>query len=77
MDTWRLDASVSFGLAVPGRPMQSLVAGDRERRTASATGRDRRSRAGVREPQLCDDPHAGLSRTRTPAMPRDKAVANG
>jgi uncharacterized membrane protein YeaQ/YmgE (transglycosylase-associated protein family) len=33
----------------------------RERRMASATGRDRRSRAGVREPQLCDDPHAGLS----------------
>jgi hypothetical protein len=48
-------------LAVPGRPMRSLVAGDRERRRASATGRDRRSRAGVREPQLCDDSHAELS----------------
>jgi hypothetical protein len=46
-------------LAVPGRPMRSLVAGgDRERRMASATGRDRRSRAGVREPQLCHDPRA-------------------
>jgi len=27
MDTWRLDASVSIGLAVPGPPIRSLVAG--------------------------------------------------
>jgi hypothetical protein len=63
-------------LAVPGR-CGPWSRGDRGR-TASATGRDRRSRAGVREPQLCDDSHAELSPRPdgTPAMPRNKAVPN-
>jgi uncharacterized membrane protein YeaQ/YmgE (transglycosylase-associated protein family) len=43
-------------LAVPRQRSRSLSV--RERRPASATGRDCRSRAGVREPQLCHDPHA-------------------
>jgi hypothetical protein len=47
VDTWWPHATVRIGLAVPGRPMRSLVAEDRERRTASATGRGRRSSAGA------------------------------
>jgi hypothetical protein len=66
-------------LAVPGRPMRSLVAegpgtpyGVRDRMGPQI---QRRSR----EPQLCDDPHAGLSlgRAGTPAIPRNKAAPNG
>ena len=40
---------------------RSLVAGDRERRRSSATGRGPQIHiAGVRKPQLCDDPQVGL-----------------
>src|SRR4029450_13910734 len=50
-----------LAFAVPASGRGPLAPRDRERRTASATGRERRSRAGVREPPSRDDPHGRLS----------------
>jgi len=78
VDTWWPHATVRIGLPGPaGR------CGLWSRRTGAPYGvRDRTGPQILRrsrEPQLCDDPHAGLSlgRTGNPAIPRNKAAPNG
>jgi hypothetical protein len=61
MDTWRRHATVRIGLAVPGRPIQSLVAEDR-----SAEGI--RDQAGLETRPEPDLVHVWFTRHRNPAV---------
>jgi hypothetical protein len=66
------DAQVSIGLAVPGRPIRSLVAEDR-----SAAGvRDQTGPDGAAAPYATACPHEGVV-TRGWPHPAVEVVANG